>query len=212
MKSKYAQSITDAFSQTIKTSRRKPNLLETEDGKEYNNKILNDFLSKHNNKCYSRNTTQGAVFAERFNRTIRNLLKKPVFEKRNANWLSELPFVIKQYNNIIHNSTKTTPIQASIKVNQKEVYFNLQDRRHKQQPKFKLGQLVRTADIKRVFSKRESTMYSYKIYTITEVIQNAIPSCRLYYSPEKCNQNILLPTKLSLEQNNQVMKKMNLIQ
>ena len=97
LKIKYAQPITDAFSQFIKTSRRKPNLLETDDGNEYVNKIFNDFLNKHSVKRYSRKTPLGAVFAERFNRIIRNLLKKPVFEKWNADWLSELPSVIKQY-------------------------------------------------------------------------------------------------------------------
>ena len=90
-KNKYAQSITDAFSQIVKSSKRKPNLLETDDGKEYVNKIFNELLNNHNIEIYSRKTARGAVFAERFNRTIRNLLKKPVFEKRNADWLSELP-------------------------------------------------------------------------------------------------------------------------
>ena len=52
------------------------------------------------------------------------------------------------------------------KFNQKLVYNNLQDRRVKQLPKFKLGQLVRTADIKKVFSKGDSTNYSYKLNTI----------------------------------------------
>ena len=33
LKNKYAQSITDAFSEIIKSSNRKPNLLETHDGK-----------------------------------------------------------------------------------------------------------------------------------------------------------------------------------
>ena len=53
LKNKYAQSITDAFSQIIKTSRRKPNLLETEDGKDYANKRFNEFLNNHNIKRYS---------------------------------------------------------------------------------------------------------------------------------------------------------------
>ena len=131
-KNKYAQSITDAFSQIIKTSRRKPNLLETDDGKEYVNKIFSEFLNNHNIKRYSRNTALGAVFAERFNRTIRNLLKKPVFEEGIADWLSELPSVIKQYNNTIHHSTKMTPVQASKKPNERKVYSNLQDKRVKQ--------------------------------------------------------------------------------
>ena len=212
LKNKYARSITDAFSQIIKTSRREPNLLETDDGKEYVNKIFNEFLNDHNIKRYSRNTALGAVFAKRFNRTIRNLLKKPVFEKGKADWLSELPTVVKKYNNTIHSSTKMTPIQASKKSNEKLVYSNLRDDRQKQKPKFKLGQLVRTTDIKKVFSKGDSTNYSYILYTITEVIHDTIPSYRIDYLPERYNQNLLLPTKLSLDQNNRIMKELNLIQ
>ena len=40
LKNKYAQSITDGFSEIIKSPNRKPNLLETDDGKEYVNKIF----------------------------------------------------------------------------------------------------------------------------------------------------------------------------
>ena len=72
-----------------------------------------------------------------------------------------------------------TPIQASKKSNEKLVYTNLQDRRVEQIPKFNLGELVRTADIKKVFSKGDSTKYSYEVYTITEVIHNTIPSYRI---------------------------------
>ena len=100
-----------------------------------------------------------------------------------------------------------TPIRASKKPNEKEVYSNLQDDRQKQTPKYKLGQLIRTADIKRVFSKGDSTNYSNKLYTITEVIHVTVPSYRINYLPERNNENLLLPTKLTLEQNNQVMKK-----
>ena len=56
-----------------------------------------------------------------------------------------------------------TPVQASKKSNEKLVYSNLQNRRDKQLPKFILGQLVRTADIKKVFSKGDSTNYSYEL-------------------------------------------------
>ena len=212
LKNKYAQSITDAFSEIIKSSNRKPNLLETDDGKEYVNKIFNEFLNNNKIKRYSRYTDKGAVFAERFNKTIRNLLKKPVFEKGKVDWLSELLSVIKKYNNTTHHSTKMTPIQASKKINEKLVFSNLRDDRVKRQPKFKLGDLVRTADIRRVFSKGDSTNWSYKLYTITEIIHDTIPSYRLDYLPERYNENLLLPTKLSLEQNNQVMKNLNLIQ
>ena len=104
------------------------------------------------------------------------------------------------------------PIDTSKKSNEKLVYSNLQDQRLKQPPKFELGQLVRTADIKQVFSKGDSTNYSYKLNTITEVIHDTIPSCRLNYLQERYIQNLLLPSKLFLDENNQIMKELNLIQ
>ena len=105
-----------------------------------------------------------------------------------------------------------TPNQARKKLNEKEVFSNLKDKREIQKPKFKLGQLVRTADIKKVFSKGDSTNWSYKLYTITKIIHDTNPSYKIDYLPERYNENLLLPTKLSHEQNNPVMKKLNLIQ
>ena len=104
------------------------------------------------------------------------------------------------------------PVKASKKSNENLAYSNLQDKRRKLNPKFELGQLVRTADIMRVFIKGVSTKYSYKFYTVTEILYNTIPKYRIDYLPERYNENILLPTKLTLEENNEVMKKLNLIE
>ena len=135
-----------------------------------------------------------------------------MFEKGSADWISELPSVTQENNDTIHHSIELTPLQASKKSNDRKVYSNLQDKRRKLNPKFKLGQLVRTTDTKRVFSKGDSTSYSYKLNTITEVIHNTITSYRIDYLPERYNGNLFLPTKLSLEQNNKFMKELNLIQ
>ena len=212
LKIKYSKTITNEFSNILSTSKRKPLKIEPDRGSEFYNSIFQNFLVSKNIHHYSRFTDKGPSIAERVIRTVRNLLKKPVFEKGKADWLGELPSVIKRYNNTIHSSTKMTPNQASKKSNERKVYSNLRDDRQKQRLKYKLGQLVRTADIKRVFSKGDSTNYSYKLYTITEIIHKTIPSYRLNYLPERYNQNLLLPTKLSLEENNEVMKKLNLIQ
>ena len=212
LKNKYSQTITNEFSNIITTSKRKPLKLESDRGTEFYNNIFQNLLKSKNIQHYSRYTDKGPSIAERVIRTIRNLLKKPIFLAGEASWINELSPIIKKYNNTIHHSTKMTPIQASKKSNQKLVYNNLRDDRVKQQPKFKLGQLVRTADIKRVFSKGDSTNYSYKLYTITEVIHDTIPSYRINYLPERYNQNLLLPSKLTLDENNQIMKELNLFQ
>ena len=105
-----------------------------------------------------------------------------------------------------------TPNQASKKTNDKEVYSNLKDNREVRKPKFNLEELVRTGDNKKVFSERDCTNYSYKLYTKTEVFHNTITSYRLNYLTKRYNENLLLPTKLSLEEKSQVMKELNLIQ
>ena len=74
-----------------------------------------------------------------------------------------------------------TPDQASKKRNENDVYSNLQDKGQKHKPKFKLGQLVPTTDIRIVFEKGDTTKWSYKIYTITEVIHDTVASYRINY-------------------------------
>ena len=184
LKNQKSQTITNEFMNILSTSKRRPLKLESDRGAEWYISIFQNFLEAKNIHHYSRFTDKGPSIAELVIRTIPNLLKKPVFEKGRADWLSELPSVTKQYNNTIQSSTKMTPIQASKNINEKEVYSNLQDKRRKLNPKFKLGQLVKTADIKRVFSKGDSTNYSYKLYTITDVIHDTIPSYRIDYLPE----------------------------
>ena len=139
-------------------------------------KIFNHFLNKNNSKKYSGNPALGAVFVETFNKTIRNLLKKPVSEKGNDDWISDLSSVIEQYNNTIHHSTKKTPIQASMKTKERIVHDNLPDKTKKHNAPFHISELVRAADIKKVFSKGDSMVWSYNLYTITEVIHNKVPS------------------------------------
>ena len=212
LKNKYSQTITDEFPNFLSTSKRPPVKLESDRGAEFHKNIFQNFLKSKHIHQYSRFTDKGPSIAERVIRSIPNLLKKPVFEKRNANWLSELPSVLKKYNNTIHHNIKLTPLEASLKKNKKLVYLNLKENREVQKPKRKPGQLVRTVDIKRVFSKGDGTNYSYKLYTITENIHDTIPSYRINFSPERYEEHLLRPTKLNLEENNQVMKKLNLIQ
>ena len=210
LKNKNAQTIKDSFENILTSSKRSPNLIETDRGKEFYNKIFQEFLNKNNIKLYSRNSSYGAVFAERFNRTIRDLLKKPVFEKGDGNWIDVLQTITKQYNNKTHSSTKLTPTQASLKKNEGYIYKNLLDKRKKVKPKYEIGDLVRTADLKKTFSKGDTTNWSYKMYKITEIINDTIPSYKIDNLKERYNESLLKKTELTLKQNKDVMKKLNL--
>ena len=81
------------------------------------------------------------------------------------------------------------------------------DKRKKIKPKYKLGDLVRTAALKRTFSKGDTTNWSYKSYKIKEKINDTIPSYRIDNLQERYNEALLKKTKnLTLKEHKDVMK------
>ena len=92
-----------------------------------------------------------------------------------------------------------TPIQASLKKNEGFVYKNLLDKRKKVKPKFQTNNLVRTADIKKTFSKGDTTNWSYKLYKITEIIKDTIPRYKIDNLKERYNESLLKKTELTIK-------------
>ena len=84
LKNKCSQTITNEFSNILTISKRKPLKIESDRGTEFYNSIFQNFLRSKNIQHYSRFTDKGPSIAERVIRTVRNLLKKPVFEKKEA--------------------------------------------------------------------------------------------------------------------------------
>ena len=121
-----------------------------------------------------------------------------------------LPTITKQYNNRIHSSTKLSPKDASLKKNEGYVYKNLLDKRKKVKPKFQINDLVRTADLKKMFSKSDTIIWSYKLYKITEIIKDTIPSYKIDNLKERYNESLLKKTELTIKENDNVMKKLNI--
>ena len=105
-----------------------------------------------------------------------------------------------------------TPIQASLKKHEGYVYKNLLDKRKKVKPKFQINDLlkiVRTADLKKTFSKGDTTNWSYKLFKITKRIKDTIPSYHIDNLSERYNESLLKKTELSLKQNKDLKKALN---
>ena len=124
---KNRKTLTDEVSNILTKSKRKAIKTESDGGAECYNSIFQNFLRGKNILPYGTFNDKGSNIAERLVRTIRSLLKKPIFLKGNADWLSELPSVINLYNNTIHSTMKLKPIDASRKSEEKIVFNNLKD-------------------------------------------------------------------------------------
>ena len=54
------------------------------------------------------------------------------------------------------------------------------------------------------------TNWSYKLYKITEIINDSIPAYKIDNLKERYNESLLKKTELTMKENNSVMKKLRL--
>ena len=64
--------------------------------------------------------------------------------------------------------------------------------------------------LKEIFLKN-SPNWSYKLYRITEIIIDTIPSYHIDNLKERYNESLLKKTDLTLKENDNVMKKLNIV-
>ena len=61
-----------------------------------------------------------------------------------------------------------------------------------------------------MFSKSDTTNWSYKLYKITEIINDTIPAYIINNLSERYNESLLKKTELTMKENDNVMKKLNI--
>ena len=65
-------------------------------------------------------------------------------------------------------------------------------------PNSQQNDLVRTTDLKKTFSKSDTHKWSYKVYKITENINDTLPSYRIANLSERYNEAFLKKTEFSM--------------
>ena len=65
---------------------------------------------------------------------------------------------------------------------------------------FQVKDLIRVADLKKTFSKGDTTNWSYKLYKSKELFNDTNPSYRLDNLRERYNEVSLKKTELSMKQ------------
>ena len=73
-------------------------------------------------------------------------------------------------------------------------------------PKFQVNNLVRTADLKKMFPKSDTTKWFHKLYKITEITNDTIPSYKMDHLKERYNGASLKKTELTMKENDSVIK------
>ena len=77
-------------------------------------------------------------------------------------------------------------------------------------PKCEIGDLSRTADLRRTSSKGDSTNWSYKNYKCTETVNHTILSYKIDDFKKRYKEALLKKTELTLKVHDKFMKKLNM--
>ena len=217
LKNKSGLSITNGFKTILSegplggSESRKPEKLWVDRGSEFYNKTFKSLLKEYETKIYSIYSDLKAVFIERFNRTLLHIMNKPMFINGDGNWVNILSDAVITYNNNIHSTINMTPVDASNNPDKVKYTFNFKNIK----PKLKVGDYVRNANKRNIFSKGYTSNWNRELFKVNEVLKTQPPTYKIedingeiiegkYYEQE------LLKSKFDFESNNKVLETLNI--
>jgi hypothetical protein len=189
LKDKKGETVANAFKDVMKKSKRKPNKLWVDQGKEFYNQHMyslrdtngdklfkfkdEDILKKDENGEYKNNIYSVFNFGknpviERFNKTLTNKLWKQFTVQGNQKWLNILQKTTSKYNNSIHRTIGTTPSLASKNPSLVKIQTETHDNK---KPKLKINDRVRIFKYKNRFEKGYKGYWTKEIFKITKINQ-----------------------------------------
>ena len=174
LKDKSGKSTTAAFKNLLETSKRKPHKIWSDRGKEFYNTTFLHYLREQNIQIYSTYSDLKAVFVERFNRTLLDLIKEPMYIEGKGNWLNHLDAALDKYNNRVHGTTKMTPFEMSFNTLIRAASPNLipkndNNNHNNKLPKFQVGDFVRVPDKRNIYSKGYTTNWNRELFKIHSI-------------------------------------------
>ena len=168
IKNKKGTRIVNAFKKII-SKERKPNKIWVDQGSDFYNKYLKDFLKVNNIETYSAYNEGKSVVAERFIRTLKNKIIKHITAISKNVYFDVLNNIVGKYNNTVHRTIKMKPIDVT-----DNSYAEYKKDFNKKDPKFKVGDHVRISKYKNIFAKGYTPNWSEEIFFISD-IKNTVP-------------------------------------
>ena len=174
LSNKKTETVSKAFDEIFKSSKRKPQMLCTDKGSEFISKHFKDFLKREGIKLYHTENEEKSSVVERWNKTMKNKMWKMFTVNNNTVYWDKIDKLVDDYNNSRHSSIKMTPVEASKKKNENKVRSNLYgDLIYLKpgKPKFAIGDHVRISKYKRkVFDKGYTPNWTEEIFVIDKVL------------------------------------------
>lgn len=153
------------------TKMRKPHLLQTDQGREFENQHIQNFFRSHGIKQFSVKSPYKAALVERFHRTLRGRMYRYFTKSGTHRWVDVLPSLVTAYNSSPHSSLYgATPAsisdQNAMKLWEKR---NIHTSTSQQRIKFRIGDLVRLALVKEAFSRGYTPNWTEEVFQVSGI-------------------------------------------
>jgi hypothetical protein len=177
LKSKSAQDVLFAIKNIFQTTGRKPKTFTTDQGKEFKNRFLKNFLKLSGVRAFTTTTDEmKCAIAERLIRTLKDRIYKYMNSNNTFRWVDQISNFTHAYNNSVHRMLKMSPATVcSSPENQKEAHYNLfyannskNSLNQSRSSKYKVGDFVRIARKKEAFEKGSEPNFSSEIFKIVK--------------------------------------------
>lgn len=196
LKKKDSASMVAAFKDIFKTY-TVPINLQSDQGTEYFNRPLQEYLRKKGVNHFSTYSIIKASFAERIIRTLKEKIFKYFTYKNTLKYIDVLPSIVHAYNHTVHSSINIAPAKVSKKNERKlwKAQYSSYLKQVKTSNLFKPGDHVRLTKIRKEFKKGYLPKWTQEIFIIVDQIHTNPPVWRImdnqnqiilgtFYAPE----------------------------
>lgn len=165
---KSAETVKEAVKDVFDNEMKAPIIFRTDDGREYSNKIFNEYL---NSKSVYHQVALGphkASYAERIIKTLKTKISRYIVETNSERYIDQLPNFVTAYNKSYHSSIKMRPIDVT-EDNAKKLFWRFYKPKSIRKPKkftLRVGDHVRISHLRSKFDRQYWEKFTGEVFLV----------------------------------------------
>ena len=164
-KDKKFKTVLNAFTKRVNESNNKPFKLWIDQGRNFYNKLMQEWLGNNNISMYSTTNEGKSVITERFIKPLKSKILKSMTANNSKSYLAYLNKLVYKYNNTYHHYINRKPIIADYSTLTKKIETN------PKAPWLKVNDRVRISEYKNILSKSYTENWSREVFIINSVLK-----------------------------------------
>ena len=169
LKSKRGGDVAAAFRDIFREGRI-PKRIQSDQGKEFENRFVRALFHEHNIELFSVKSAYKAAIVERFNRTLKHRLWRYFTSENKQEWTEVLQDAVHAYNHSVHRSIKRKPANVSADdVSDMRDEMSKRAKPPKGRDDIRVGETVRISKVKSIFDKGYLPNWTEEIFTVESI-------------------------------------------